>query len=146
MAGQAGAFGHGLELGPDQFRSYLRVGPDECPEAAVAARYHGLPSHQTSVADDALGYQLRVLDKVGGGVHHSGDENLSVGQLDVFKDVPLVLVPGIGPLEGNGIGLRFLGNGKDFSEGNVQVVGALVVSPAKVEPYPVRGYPLQSGV
>src|SRR6202044_2982281 len=135
--GQVGAFGHGGELGPGDF------GVDghergEGGEAAVGAGDHVLPADEAGVADQALGDQFRVLDVVGGGVEHAGDEDLAVGQGDVLEDLPLVLVPGVGALEGDRGRARGQHQVDDVGQRDVGVVRALVVAPAQVHAQPVR--------
>ena len=72
-------------------------------------------------------------------IDDTGNQNLGGGQLFLLPDTPLVLVAGIGALKGDGVGPCFQHCGQDLPKGNVQMVGALIVAPAKMEPHSVRG-------
>ena len=84
-----------------------------------------------------------MLDEVGGGVQHPGDDDLAFGKLDVFPDPPFVGVTGVGSLEGQAHGSGFQ-HGIDYRlEGDVVVVGAFSVAPAEMQPGPVLSDALQ---
>lgn len=67
-------------------------------EAAICPRDHVLPSNHTRVLQQALGYQLRMLDEVTGVSHDSGKQNFASRQLDVLPNLPFVIVARIGRL------------------------------------------------
>src|SRR2546426_3610501 len=74
LRSEAGAFHHGLELGPGNLSIDLAA-PGGRPEAAVGAGNHPLPTDHLSVPHNALGHQFRVLNEVGGAVQDSRDEH-----------------------------------------------------------------------
>src|SRR5437867_3552596 len=80
---QPRALGHRLELGPGDLGLDLIDRPGERRHAAVGAGDHALAPDDLRVADDPLRHQLRVLDEVGRGVEHAGDDQTVVRQLDV---------------------------------------------------------------
>src|SRR5215831_6716058 len=99
LRGQARALGHHGDLGPSDLGLH-KIGAPEGGEAAVASGHHPLAPDDLRVAHEALRHQLRVLDEVGGGVEHAGDDNLVVGQTHLAEHHPLVLMPAVGALEG----------------------------------------------
>jgi len=76
-------------------------------KAAVAAGDHALSSHQFSKTADSLGDQLWMLNDVAAVSDHAGNQYFSFRQLDVFSDPVLVLMAGIGRLEGISAGVHF---------------------------------------
>src|SRR4029450_553157 len=76
---QEGTFGHGAQLGPDNLRFDLVGRPGKGAKAAISSGDNVLFAHDLSIAPQPLCHQLRVLDKVGSGVQHAGDEDLLLG-------------------------------------------------------------------
>jgi len=74
-------------------------------EAAIGTSDDVFAAGDCGIAQDAVGNQLRVLDKVGGVTDAAGHQHLARRQLDVLPDAPLMFVPHVGGFEG--IGLRF---------------------------------------
>ena len=95
------------------------------------------PPYHLGIAHQALRDQFRMLDKIGGGVEHSRNEHLIVGQFDIAKDGPLMFVARIGPFQRNGLWPGFEHNAQNVFEGNITMVGAFIVAPAQVEPHAV---------
>src|SRR5712691_10979987 len=88
---QRGALRQGLEFGPhDGGMDAGRKGT--LGEAAVGAGNDVLPPDQPGVCREAPGDQLRVLDDVGRMGDDARDKELAVRELDLFPDLPLVLV------------------------------------------------------
>jgi hypothetical protein len=58
-----------------------------------------LTAHQGGIALDALGHEFRVLDKIGGRVNDARDDAFALRQFHLFKDIPFVLMAGVGALE-----------------------------------------------
>ncbi len=92
-AGDPGAVGHRLQLGPDD----VLGDPPHAGrgvEAAIGAGHHAM-----RVADRArdvfepVGDDLGMLDKPGQIVDDAGDDDLVVGQREFLQDAPFVLVP-----------------------------------------------------
>src|SRR4030095_9302598 len=73
--GEARPLRHRGELGPGDL-GLDEVGAAEGGEAAIAARDHPLAPHHLRIAHDPLGHQLRVLDEIGGGIEHAGNDHL----------------------------------------------------------------------
>ena len=79
-------------------------------EPAKDAKPQSAPGDDVLAADhageplDPLGDQFGVLDQHGGVADHAGDQHLALGQLHVLPHPPLVLVAGVGRLEGVGAG------------------------------------------
>src|SRR5262245_12263475 len=110
-----------LELGPrDAWVSDPRA------QAAVRARDHVLGAHQPGVLDQALGDQLGMLDKVAGVANDPGDEDLAVGELDVFPHPPFVVVPGIGRLDRIALGADSQDEVDQIAERQVVGVGGVI--------------------
>src|SRR5262245_39432398 len=100
---QAGAFGHGAQLGPDNLRFDLIRRPGKGAKAAISPSNNVLLAHGFGIAHQPLCHQLRMLDKVGGGVQHAGNEDLILGWLDISEHGPLVFVAGISAFKGDGL-------------------------------------------
>ena len=113
-------------------------GTGKSAEAAVGARYDPLPTHHSGVALNPLSHQLWVLNEVGGGVDDSWDDDLVLRQLNILENGPLVLVPRVSSLEGDGLRSGPQGHRQHAAQGDIPVVGALVVAPAEMHAHPVR--------
>src|SRR5262249_47488565 len=103
--GEAGAFGHGGELGPDHV-GIDRGLPDPGAVAAIAAGDDGLAPDESGIAGKALRHQLRMLDEVRFRLEHAGNEHLARRQLHALEERPFMGVARIGRFEGNGAGAR----------------------------------------
>ena len=86
------------QLGPG------KIGVDAAAEAAIRAGNNVLTADDRRVPQDAVGDELRVLDKVGSVAHDPRHQHLARRQLRLLPHAPLMLVPNIAGLEG--IGLR----------------------------------------
>ena len=62
---------------------------------AVGSGNDIFPAYQPGVDRQALGHQLGMLYQVGGVGYHPRDEDLSVGEFNIFSDLPFMLVPGV---------------------------------------------------
>src|SRR5262245_12240816 len=134
---QASTFGHGAQLGPDNLRFNLICRPGKGAKAAISPGNDVLLAHDFGIAHQSLCHQLRMLDKVSGGVQHPGDEDLIPGWLDIPEHRPLVFVAGIGAFKGDGLGARLQHNMQNILERNVAVMRPFVVAPAQVQAKPV---------
>ena len=81
---------------------HLGLGGGLGGEAAVGAADDALASDDVGVADESLGDEFGVFDEVSGVGDDAGDEDLVVGEVDIFPDLPFVFVPGVGAFEGVG--------------------------------------------
>ena len=79
----------------------------------------------------------RVLDEVGGGVDHAGDQQPVLGQGIGAQRRVLVLVAGVGELDGERAGVRLVEDRQDGREPDVVDVRALPVAPAAVQPHAI---------
>src|SRR4030095_3790030 len=92
----------GLELGPhDGVMHARRKSP--LREAAVSTSNHVLPPDQSGVGRDAPGDQFRVLDEVSRMGAAPGDEDLAVGELNIFPALPLMLMARVGSFHTVGV-------------------------------------------
>src|SRR6266568_803333 len=98
FSGAAGAFGHRLEFGPHHAGCDVAYSSERA-EAAVAASHHPLAADQAGVVEQAFGHQVRMLDKVVGGVNNAGYDIPVVGQFDVLEYAPLMRVARIARLQ-----------------------------------------------
>ena len=69
---------------------------DAGSESAVRAGHEVLLTDDVGVAQQALGYELRMLHEIAGVADDSGDEDRALRQGNVLPDGPLVLVAGVG--------------------------------------------------
>lgn len=72
---------------------------DERPEAAVGARDDPLAANKFGVALYPLRDQFRMFKHISFGIDYARDYDLVLRELDLFKDLPLVLVLRISALE-----------------------------------------------
>src|SRR5437763_8109444 len=80
-----------LELGPhDGVMHTGRKGT--LGEATISAGNHVLPPDQPSIGCDAPGDEFRMLDEVSRMGTHAGDNALAVRELDIFPDLPPLLM------------------------------------------------------
>src|SRR5579885_757778 len=117
-AGEPGALGQRLELGPDD-----RGMAHALAQPAVGPADHVLAPHQPREADQPLGHQLRVLDEVAGVAHHTGDEQLALREPHVLPDPPLMLVARVRRLDRVGLGGHAEDQVDDVAEGDVVLMG-----------------------
>jgi hypothetical protein len=75
-----GAFLERRELGPGDLRVH-GAEAREGAEAAVRAGHHPVLAEDLGEPLEALAHEVRVLDEVGGRVHHAGNEDLVVRHL-----------------------------------------------------------------
>jgi hypothetical protein len=76
----------GAQLGPGDLRM------DAAAEATVGAGDDVFLADDFSERDDAIGYQFRVLDKVGGVADDARDEDFSGGEFHVAPDFEFMFV------------------------------------------------------
>ena len=98
LARPRGALDQRAELELGDLRIDLAVA-GEGAEAAVGAGDDALAADHVGEAHDALRHQFGMLDIVGAGVDHAGQQDLVVRQLDVLPHRPFVLVARIGGLD-----------------------------------------------
>src|SRR5579883_378433 len=102
-------------------------------EPAVGAGDDVLAAGDAGVADEALGYQLGVLDEVGEVREDAGDEDLAVGQRRALENLPLVLVARVGGFDGQAVGVDLVEDVDDVLQRNVAGVRADPAAPAGVQ-------------
>ena len=107
------------------------------PQSVPAMILRGSPTSARNPLD-VVGDHLLVLDVVGGGVDHSGDENHLIGQRVAFEAPVLVRVSRIGHRHYEGADIGLVDDGQDLVERHVEIVGTLVVPPADVKSHPRR--------
>ena len=116
----------------------LRIHParvaDKGRETAIGAGEHPLASDDVGELADALRHQFRVLDVVGAGVDHAGDQHLVVRQFGIAPHRPFMGMPRVGGLERDRLRLSLQDDRQDLLQWNVEVVRALVVAPAQMQP------------
>src|SRR6266481_5179254 len=93
--GDAGAFGEGCELGPDDRGCDGIVDKGEGRKAAIGAGDHPLAPDDLGIVADPLREQPRMLDEIGRRIDHPRYEDLVVGNFRLPQILPLVRVPGI---------------------------------------------------
>ena len=108
-------------------------------KAAVDACDHALAADDVGVAADALRHQPRMLDEVGGGIDHAGDQDLVVRDRDLLQVLPFVIVARVGGLDADRLRPRLEGEVDDLGERQVVIVRTFVIAPADVQPH--RGRP-----
>src|SRR5215510_3325256 len=121
LRGEARALGHHGDLSPGDLGLH-EIGAAKGGEAAVAPRDHPLAPDDLRIAHEALRHQLRMLDEVGGGVEHTGNDHLVVGQAHFAEYDPLVLVPAVGALEGEPLRPCLEHGADDLAKRDVAVV------------------------
>src|SRR6266566_3159849 len=107
-------------------------------KAAVGSGDDIFSPNYRSIAFQALSDQFRVLDKIGGGIEHTWNDDLALRQPDLLKDLPLMLMARIGPFKGdcNGTCLQHLTD--DLLEWHIAVMRTFVVPPTEMEPQTTR--------
>ena len=108
------------------------VGVDAAAEAAIGADDDVLAAADRGVAQDAVGDQLRVLDKVGGVADDTRHQHLARRQFCILPHPPFVLVPHIGGLEGIGLRLHLEDQVDDVLERQIMGVRPVPAAPAQV--------------
>ena len=71
---------------------------DPAAEAAIGAGNDVLTADDRGVAQDAVGDELRVFDKVGSMADDARHQHFARRQLRLLPDAPLMLVPHVGGL------------------------------------------------
>jgi len=102
---------------------------DPAAEAAIRAGNNVLVAGNRGVAQDAVGDELRVFDKVGGMADDARHQHLARRQLCLLPHAPLMLVPHVAGLEGIGLRLHLEDQIDDMLER--QVVGVRPVPAAQ---------------
>src|SRR2546428_9516493 len=85
VAGPPRPFGEGLELGPGDRRMHPRLRAGNRAEAAIGAGHHVFTADHLRVADNPLGDEVWVLDKIRDRVDDAGDEHLALRQAVVLE-------------------------------------------------------------
>ena len=100
LAGEARAFGHRFELGPDHRGVDFGLVGRLRREAAIGAGDDVLAPDQLGEAHQPFGDQLGMLDDIAGMRDHAGHDRRAVRQLGGFPDMVFVFVARIRGLEG----------------------------------------------
>src|SRR6185437_6195323 len=85
------AFDHGGELLEGDIGVELAIAR-ESAEAAIGSGNHALAPNDRGEAGDALGDELGMLDIIGRGVEHAGNEDLVRRQRDLLPQPPFMRV------------------------------------------------------
>jgi hypothetical protein len=115
---QAGASDKRAQLGPS------KVGVDPAAEAAIRGGNDVFAADDRRVAQDAVGDELRMLDKVGGMADDTWHQHVARRQLRLLPHAPLMLVPHVARLEGIGLRLHLEDQVDDGSSGRSRVCGS----------------------
>lgn len=99
-------------------------------EAAIGTRDDILATDDRGIAQDAVGDQGRVFDKVGGMADDTRHQHLAGRQLRLLPHAPLVLVPHIGGFEGIGLRLDLKDEVDDVLERQVVGMRPVPTAPA----------------
>src|SRR5580700_1993458 len=139
LTGNLCTFAQGRKLRPRDLRpDHAR--PRRGSEAAVDAGNDILSADDFGVPADALRHKLRMLDVISGRVDDARHYDLAFRQLQLFKYLPLVLVPRVGPLERNGMRPGLEHQIDDVTDRNIGVMRTLPVSPAQMHAHCLAGY------
>ena len=79
---------------------------DPAAEAAIGAGNDVLTADDCGIPQNAVGNELRVLDKVGGMADDARHQHFADQQLRLLPHAPLMLVPHVGGVEGIGVRLH----------------------------------------
>ena len=71
---------------------------DAPAKTAICARDDVFAANQLRITHDSIGYDLWMLDDVGGVANHARNEQLAVRQLRVLPHAPFVLMPDVAGL------------------------------------------------
>jgi hypothetical protein len=80
-----------------------------------------------------------MLDIVGARVDEAGHQLHALGQLEILEHLPFVRVARISGLDRDGANARLEQHVDDVAQGDVVVMRALVVAPARVQAHPLFG-------
>src|SRR3984885_8832175 len=94
-------------------------GADRCREPTIRPGDHPLAPDNVGKAADALGDQLGVLDVVGAGIDHTGDQDLVVRQFRIAPHGPFMFVTRIGSFERDRLWLGLQDDRQDLLQRNV---------------------------
>ena len=83
------AVAQGAQLGPGD------LWMDAAAQAAVGAGDDVFSADDFSERDDAIGYQFRVLDEIGGMADDTGDEDFFGGEFHIAPDFVFMFVPDV---------------------------------------------------
>src|ERR1700676_3915211 len=106
---------------------------DERPETAVSAGDYPLTTDKVCVALNPLSDEFWMFKHIGFGVDYARDYDLVLRQLDLFKDLPLVLVLRVRALERIGRDISPEHRLQNFSERDVEVMRSGIIAPAHVQ-------------
>src|SRR5262245_7575638 len=132
LARQPCPLGEGSKLCPHHVGIDCRLA-DPGAVAAVGAGDDVLAPDQPSVASDALGDQVGMLDEVRFGFDHARDQHFSLGQLHPLEQGPFVRMARVGGLEREAVRTRQEHDIDDVGEWHVAMMRALVVAPTEVQ-------------
>src|ERR1700678_4145259 len=90
------AFHERRQLAVGNFRIHPTRVANECREAAIGPGNHPLAAHDVAESPYALRDEFGMLDVVGAGVDHAGDQHLVVRYFGVAPYRPLMRVAWVG--------------------------------------------------
>src|SRR5437773_3661178 len=101
-------------------------------EAAVGAGDDILATDQIGKTLNALRYQLRMFDDVGGMTDHARDEDLAFREFYLLPHAPLVFVTRVGGLDQVGAGAYLQKQADDLLERQIRRVRSVPSTPANM--------------
>ena len=105
---------------------------DAAAEAAVGAGDDVFAADDFSERDDAIGYQFRVLDKIGGVADDAGNQDFSGGQFHVAPDFEFMLVTDVAGFDQVGLGVDTEHDVDDIAQRKIGGVRPVPAAPADV--------------
>ncbi len=103
---------------------------DPRADPAIGAGEHVFAADQPGIAHQPLGDEIGMLDEIGAMADDAGDQGGARRQFRLLEDAPLMLVAGIGGLDGEAARLHAKDQVDDVTERDVVVVRAVVAAPA----------------
>src|SRR6476660_368853 len=129
---QTRAFGHRLELRPDDLR-----GTHTRTETTVSSSQNIFAPDYSRVPYQTVSDRLRVLDDIRRMTHDARYEHLAGREFHLLPDTPFVLVTGIGRFNGDRVRFDLENEIDDVAQRNVVFVRAMIAAPTSMKPHPV---------
>ena len=137
MRSDTRALGHCRELGPHHVFGDPAHACRGVETAIGAGHYSSRVTDGARDVFEAVGDDLRMLDKAGQIVDDAGGDDLIVGEWEFLQYAIFMLMPGIGEGQHEPADIGLLEERQYVGERDVAIVGPFVISPAHVEPHPV---------
>ena len=105
---------------------------DAAAQAAVGAGDDVFLADDVGEGEDAVGYQFRVLDEVGGVADDAGDEDFSGGQFHIAPDFEFMFVTDVAGFDQVRLGVDTEHDVDDVAQGKIGGVRTMPAAPADV--------------